>query len=172
TQSTFCSGRIYHFLFSVSVKATEIMAAEGESVTFQPDFSGPRTEVVWKNGEDKLVELNQNYSHYYHLADRASASFHSGSLTIRELVESDSGHYSGNILTEGKYHETRFTLKVSRKYQIRTIYVKMLSIEGAPGRTSAPCGIEVWPSSGGGRHLGWRLHPWVPPHCLTSSCIA
>uniref|UniRef100_A0A8C5LSM6 Immunoglobulin I-set domain-containing protein n=1 Tax=Leptobrachium leishanense TaxID=445787 RepID=A0A8C5LSM6_9ANUR len=104
-----------------SVKATEILAAEGESVTFQTDFSGPRTEVVWKIGEDKLVEVEENYTHYYRLADRASVSFHSGSLTIRELVESDSGHYSGNILTERRYHETKFILKVSRKYRIRTI---------------------------------------------------
>uniref|UniRef100_A0A8C5QM48 Uncharacterized protein n=1 Tax=Leptobrachium leishanense TaxID=445787 RepID=A0A8C5QM48_9ANUR len=70
---------------SVPVKHTEIMKAEGESVTFQPDYSGPRTEVVWKIGEDKLVELEENYSHYYRLADRASASFHSGSLTIKDL---------------------------------------------------------------------------------------
>ncbi|XP_053561723.1 lymphocyte function-associated antigen 3 isoform X4 [Bombina bombina] len=85
----------------------------GGSVTFRADHGNTATEITWKKGDDKLADVESNIAPYFYiLGDRASADLSSGTLTIRNLIVSDSAMYTAEVLIHGQYDKRHFKLTV------------------------------------------------------------
>ncbi|XP_075436700.1 uncharacterized protein LOC142473347 isoform X2 [Ascaphus truei] len=93
---------------------TQILGIIGGRVTFRPVYTGEASEIIWKFGIDKVVDLEEGETpHFYVLGDRAEAYFPSGNLTITSLVPTDSGDYTAEFTVEGgKIATCLFNLQV------------------------------------------------------------
>ncbi|XP_063301984.1 uncharacterized protein LOC134601419 isoform X2 [Pelobates fuscus] len=100
---------------TAQVNTKTIEKKDGEDVTFQAEYNGPLTDIGWKVGENKYVDLDKESQHFFRkdLEARTNVSFDNRTLTLKHLVVSDSGDYSVNVLDSGKSFETKFFLKVA-----------------------------------------------------------